>query len=119
MILVEDEPDLPAGVDQAKAQVLMVLQTVQPVRSFGSLADLAAFLDQVLDGMAQAGVPAGLTRVVLCYRTPAAATVVLRRLAPGARFVALAIPDAWGPLARDLVDLRAWAGGLMSGTRPQ
>jgi hypothetical protein len=112
MILIEDEPRLDDDLERAKAQVLMVLQSVQPVRTYGSLTDLAGFLDQVLDGMKHAGFPVGLTRVVLCHRNPAARLVVERRMVPGGRLVALDIPDAWGPMARDLIDLRAWAAHL-------
>ena len=112
MFLIEDEPTLADPQKIAKAQVLAAVQPVQPVHAFRTPHDLGAFLDQVLVGLAGAGFPALLTRVVLIYRQPAAVAAVRRRMSPTGTLLALLAPDAWTTLARDPAGLRAWAASL-------
>lgn len=109
MILLERDIPLPTAVETCKAQVLHLLQVQHRIHEFDGSADLAAFLDETLDGLVAAGAPRGLTRVILFYRNPRAVTVVAGRLVHGAAFHAFVMPGCWMQLGRNLTELKAWA----------
>jgi len=112
MILVEMEPALPAVVDTAKAQVLTCLGAMHRVKDFTGRRELAAFLDEVLDGLVAVGAPRGLTRVLIFHRTPGITDEVAKRLVPGGVLRSWQAPGCWLDLAQQLPDLRAWAARI-------
>ncbi len=111
MILVEAEPIMPAAVEDAKTKVLAAFTTMHALQVFHSVEELAAFLDdEVLDGLAEAGFPRALCRVILFYRTPQAAQEVAKRMQPGGAFYAWQAPGCWLVLwERHGTQLRDWA----------
>ena len=112
MILVEMEPALPAVVESAKAQVLACLGTMHKVREFSGRRELVAFLDEVLDGLQQAGAPRGLTRVLLFARTPGLADDVAKRMVDGGVLRTWVAPGCWMELRVKVPDMRAWAARM-------
>jgi hypothetical protein len=118
MILHEIEPVLPVVVQQAKVQVLHCLASNHATREYLTVGDLATFLDQVLAGLkaAMPGRPgAGLTRVVLFWRTPAAMRVVEDRMARDGSLHSFQQPACWLQLGQRLPDLQRWAERLEPG----
>jgi len=115
MILLEVEPALPGAVETNKAQVLTALQTMHAVGHYATVGELAAFLDNLLEELTDAGVPRGLTRVLLFYRTPRAIEEVQQRLVPGGTFLAFKAPACWQRLGARLPELRAWAREIEPG----
>lgn len=109
MILLEREPALPAVVETNKAQVILCLRSLHAIQDFDTVRELDDGLDQVLDELAVAGAPRGLSRILLFYRTPAAITAVAKRMLPGGQFLAFQAPACWQQMAAKLPELRAWA----------
>lgn len=109
MILLEQEPALPAGVEVTKTQVLLCLQTMHKQQEFVTPGELGRFLDTLLDELDAVAVPRGLTRVILFWRSKAAVDVVRARMLPGHDLHAFQAPGCWLQMGRSLPDLRAWA----------
>ena len=115
MILLEQEPALPAHVEASKVQVLLCLQTMHKQQEFLGATELAGFLDHLLDELAAVDMPRGLTRVILFWRTPQAVDLVNARMRPGHTAQAFKAPACWLQMARSLPELQAWASRIEPG----
>ena len=108
MILVENEPWLPADLQANRAAVLAALGEFHAIRDFTTVAELTEFLDQLLVELVAIEAPRGLTRVVLFSRNNAPVAVVARRMLPGADCLAFLAPRCWRELAANLSGLKTW-----------